>query len=90
MGQPPSGGCVLKPLNFKGGKTMSDWQPPSGGCVLKPVIRFLTVIKLVQPPSGGCVLKQYHLNYHEKLIGQPPSGGCVLKQDLSETSLSLL
>ena len=69
---------------------MSDWQPPSGGCVLKPVIRFLTVIKLVQPPSGGCVLKQYHLNYHEKLIGQPPSGGCVLKQDLSETSLSLL
>ena len=37
MGQPPSGGCVLKQ------KTLEDIQnlrvqPPSGGCVLKQTI----------------------------------------------------
>ena len=34
MGQPPSGGCVLKPLVGLGGGTLNV-QPPSGGCVLK-------------------------------------------------------
>ena len=32
--QPPSGGCVLKPLVFATPKPTRD-QPPSGGCVLK-------------------------------------------------------
>ena len=32
--QPPSGGCVLKPLAFNSLNDLSP-QPPSGGCVLK-------------------------------------------------------
>ena len=32
--QPPSGGCVLKPLTKLNG-SLSKAQPPSGGCVLK-------------------------------------------------------
>ena len=32
--QPPSGGCVLKPIDeITNGK--NSYQPPSGGCVLK-------------------------------------------------------
>ena len=34
--QPPSGGCVLKPLRV-GGLHFQRGQPPSGGCVLKHV-----------------------------------------------------
>ena len=34
IGQPPSGGCVLK-LIFLLGKSIQHFQPPSGGCVLK-------------------------------------------------------
>ena len=33
--QPPSGGCVLKPLRKDIKQSMNN-QPPSGGCVLKP------------------------------------------------------
>ena len=33
--QPPSGGCVLKPLPNYAHYTHAN-QPPSGGCVLKP------------------------------------------------------
>ena len=32
--QPPSGGCVLKPL-FRKCNRRNGIQPPSGGCVLK-------------------------------------------------------
>ena len=32
--QPPSGGCVLKPLKWPYMSTVYA-QPPSGGCVLK-------------------------------------------------------
>ena len=36
-GQPPSGGCVLKPdILTDIGKAIN--QPPSGGCVLKHII----------------------------------------------------
>ena len=59
MAQPPSGGCVLKPLHFEKVFCFSS-QPPSGGCVLKlqNTIVFLSLI--FQPPSGGCVLKHNH------------------------------
>ena len=54
--QPPSGGCVLKPIVVEiVGKKSS--QPPSGGCVLKHKFMIFIRIKLSQPPSGGCVLK---------------------------------
>mgnify|MGYP001678780262 CR=1 FL=1 len=55
--QPPSGGCVLKPIDG----TEIDWdnitQPPSGGCVLKRSDLAGIRAALTQPPSGGCVLK---------------------------------
>ena len=55
--QPPSGGCVLKPLGVvQRGK---GWlQPPSGGCVLKLLLWHTLIVNLMQPPSGGCVLKR--------------------------------
>ena len=33
--QPPSGGCVLKPVNGGDNEEIAKTQPPSGGCVLK-------------------------------------------------------
>ena len=36
QGQPPSGGCVLKPPRQVAVELVAD-QPPSGGCVLKPM-----------------------------------------------------
>ena len=35
--QPPSGGCVLKPISVNLSKPFS-MQPPSGGCVLKQIL----------------------------------------------------
>jgi len=35
--QPPSGGCVLKPVQSFAETAKVGDQPPSGGCVLKPV-----------------------------------------------------
>ena len=54
--QPPSGGCVLKPLP---GTPVCRIiiQPPSGGCVLKHRLGGWSVKPFTQPPSGGCVLK---------------------------------
>ena len=54
--QPPSGGCVLKPLQ-PCQATHFVCQPPSGGCVLKQALGAEYKISLDQPPSGGCVLK---------------------------------
>ena len=54
--QPPSGGCVLKPIN-RISKFRTVLQPPSGGCVLKPPIQAKHHDQKNQPPSGGCVLK---------------------------------
>ena len=34
INQPPSGGCVLKPIKASEEQSASS-QPPSGGCVLK-------------------------------------------------------
>ena len=40
LNQPPSGGCVLKPLLNKAGGA-GYHQPPSGGCVLKLAVKKL-------------------------------------------------
>ena len=55
--QPPSGGCVLKPVG-SAVITHGHIQPPSGGCVLKRHINCNGAQPHSQPPSGGCVLKQ--------------------------------
>ena len=62
--QPPSGGCVLKPLGFIC-IGLVPVQPPSGGCVLKLELSDNAVKKKTQPPSGGCVLK-----LHEVFLNQ--------------------
>ena len=54
--QPPSGGCVLKPLTVFVFIYFAA-QPPSGGCVLKRDCLYVRPRQAVQPPSGGCVLK---------------------------------
>ena len=55
--QPPSGGCVLKPvMNWI--LLRVQFQPPSGGCVLKLEPFAEATLAYAQPPSGGCVLKQ--------------------------------
>ena len=76
--QPPSGGCVLKPLS-----------EISANCALPPAafgrLCVETLWKLkwrgspVQPPSGGCVLKLSNCYPCRIWNFQPPSGGCVLK-----------
>ena len=47
--QPPSGGCVLKPVTAR---WFDSWlsQPPSGGCVLKPQITVADVFE-AQPAA---------------------------------------
>ena len=55
--QPPSGGCVLKHVGLRVGKSVVNNQPPSGGCVLKPLGGLVSTMPVCQPPSGGCVLK---------------------------------
>ena len=54
--QPPSGGCVLKPLLAQS-EIVCGWQPPSGGCVLKQAGSARAGGDFGQLPSGGCVLK---------------------------------
>ena len=48
QGQPPSGGCVLKPEEGKG-YNIDTLQPPSGGCVLKLVV--VVSSRIVAGPS---------------------------------------
>ena len=78
IGQPPSGGCVLKLDNHYLIENV-NFQPPSGGCVLKPLFRIAYNVSSIQPPSGGCVLKHLVVSQQCPQCGQPPSGGCVLK-----------
>ena len=61
--QPPSGGCVLKHVGLRVGKSVVNNQPPSGGCVLKPLGGLVSTMPVCQPPSGGCVLKQQPTGY---------------------------
>ena len=56
FGQPPSGGCVLKPSKAAF-MLACRFQPPSGGCVLKLFQTDNYRLYYPQPPSGGCVLK---------------------------------
>ena len=58
MGQPPSGGCVLKRYSQESPQLRNS-QPPSGGCVLKLQAAAQQRTGINQPPSGGCVLKPY-------------------------------
>ena len=58
VGQPPSGGCVLKHYAHFA-RSIASAQPPSGGCVLKPCEMQKICHIVNQPPSGGCVLKQF-------------------------------
>ena len=81
--QPPSGGCVLKPI---GGIYCADFLHPAafGRLCVETVFLILVWKKPFQPPSGGCVLKlildtRYYLGF-----SQPPSGGCVLKPTPSD------
>ena len=57
LGQPPSGGCVLK-QRIQRQRNAGISQPPSGGCVLKHHGSETIRIDGGQPPSGGCVLKR--------------------------------
>ena len=71
MGQPPSGGCVLKLFAIVTAGAASN-QPPSGGCVLKRQRWSENQQQRIQPPSGGCVLKlrnvlQFGLPYPSRL-----------------------
>mgnify|MGYP001673147365 CR=1 FL=1 len=77
--QPPSGGCVLKPLNVAGMAGASA-QPPSGGCVLKRHRLRLECLS-VEPAAFGrlCVETTVCYCYQSIACNQPPSGGCVLK-----------
>ena len=61
--QPPSGGCVLKPM-MSYSRVARYLQPPSGGCVLKLYSFNLIQYCKLQPPSGGCVLKHYLSPFH--------------------------
>ena len=76
--QPPSGGCVLKPKEYK--KIFGTTKPAAFRrlCVETHHGYQWTFIKS-QPPSGGCVLKQPFLAIISAGELQPPSGGCVLK-----------
>ena len=69
--QPPSGGCVLKPMPYQDLFLRYKNQPPSGGCVLKLNNVVKNANRPVQPPSGGCVLKPLVLNRQSVSIMLP-------------------
>ena len=64
--QPPSGGCVLKPISrlFKGSE-MS--QPPSGGCVLKPPWR-KALKRTVRPAAFGRLCVETQVTKHCNVV----------------------
>ena len=82
--QPPSGGCVLKPVltifRCGAGCAAAFRRLCVETSAKKPNAR-----SKKQPPSGGCVLKQLLIYACGETDGQPPSGGCVLKHRLRET-----
>ena len=78
MRQPPSGGCVLKPLHASIQQKTGS-QPPSGGCVLKR--RRIGRRLPPHPPAafGRLCVETASVACGGSAICQPPSGGCVLK-----------
>ena len=81
--QPPSGGCVLKPMetiHLIGGN-----EPAAFGrlCVETSVI--IRVSDGTKPAAFGrlCV-ETFGYSSHFCTMRQPPSGGCVLKHDASQ------
>ena len=85
IGQPPSGGCVLKPHN--GGNNQFLTLPAAFGrlCV-ETFFALSAFFGSAQPPSGGCVLKLRPGRHVPPFGRQPPSGGCVLKLPSLSTS----
>ena len=78
--QPPSGGCVLKPVQFIWAG-LDDDQPPSGGCVLKPPAHCWPLPPTTTAAFGRlCVETRWSRATKCAVRCQPPSGGCVLKQ----------
>ena len=50
--QPPSGGCVLKPIATQH-HDIAHVQPPSGGCVLKRSVLAVSAITIAAPAAFG-------------------------------------
>ena len=80
--QPPSGGCVLKPMSHE--HFVSTIRPAAFRrlCVETLLSSHPRGRDSTQPPSGGCVLKQGIGFEKQYSFHQPPSGGCVLKRFL--------
>ena len=77
--QPPSGGCVLKPLNGNFW-VMPNPQPPSGGCVLKHPDNPTSPPDRRPAAFRRLCVETKHETKKDAAQSQPPSGGCVLKQ----------
>ena len=77
-GQPPSGGCVLKP-KYEWDYLFGKWPAAFRRLCVETKDLAVSVGLVEQPPSGGCVLKLEHILNCRQSYGQPPSGGCVLK-----------
>ena len=75
--QPPSGGCVLKPLSSS--RRMDDVSAAFGRLCVETLPIQGKQPRRRQPPSGGCVLKHQPDKRPRRKREQPPSGGCVLK-----------
>ena len=77
--QPPSGGCVLKPIISR--KAFCVWIPAAFGRLCVETQRRRNNHRYPQPAAFGrlCV-ETASRNSSRLYISQPPSGGCVLKQ----------
>ena len=78
VGQPPSGGCVLK--HGFDGLYLEGWDPAAFGrlCVETFKAFWASLFSISQPPSGGCVLKLWS-NFFRKNFFHPAAFGrlCV-------------
>ena len=80
--QPPSGGCVLKPMDKSKNNRKNNPAAFRRLCVETSGRRSGTRLIPGQPPSGGCVLKRPTSLAPSNRVCQPPSGGCVLKREM--------
>ena len=78
--QPPSGGCVLKPIISR--KAFCVWIPAAFGRLCVETQRRRNNHRYPQPAAFGrlCV-ETASRNSSRLYISQPPSGGCVLKHN---------
>ena len=88
--QPPSGGCVLKPIAANA-QINFFCQPPSGGCVLKPCAPVYLNRGSLTPAAFGrlCVETQELIN--KIASGEPAAFGrlCVETIDLFKSAMNL-